>query len=255
MENLSVKKKPSISISLFATLSESFSFDTKSSTSAARSSPRNFRGGSGGVVGLSIVAAMTDSSNSNEAFASANPNFAGSPKSSPIPIVSSAKAAANFRGGRNFGDLDGDDDEDEEVVNELSESYTCVISHHGNNLITKRVYFGDNKVSHGDCDNACVVTCSGGVFSASPANIGELETEFWTSDFLNSCFFCKKQLHGLDIFMYRGEKAFCSSDCRDRHIISEDYKDKCKSEAMKPLDYSVSPCSSPQVFLAGVAAA
>ena len=60
---------------------------------------------------------------------------------------------------------------------------------------------------------------------------------------------------GAIVLHCRGEKAFCSSDCRERHIISEDYKDKCKSEAMKPLDYSVSPCSSPQVFLAGVAAA
>ncbi|XP_024028381.1 uncharacterized protein LOC112093685 isoform X2 [Morus notabilis] len=257
MENLSATraiKKPSISISLFATLSESFSFDTKPSpSSVAKSSPRNFRGDGGGVVGLGIVAAMTGSSSSHEAFASANPYIAVSPKSSPIPIVSSAKAAANFRGGRNYGDLDPDDEE--EVVDESSESYTCVISHHGNNLVTKRVYFGDNKVDNGGCDDACVVTCSRGVFSASPTNIGELETEFWTSDFLNSCFLCKKQLHGLDIFMYRGEKAFCSCDCRDRHIRSEDYKEKCRSEAMKPLDYPASPCSSPQVFLAGVAAA
>lgn len=53
----------------------------------------------------------------------------------------------------------------------------------------------------------------------------------------------------------RGEKAFCSSECRDKHIRSEDCKEKCRSDALKPLDYSSSPCSSPMVFLAGVAAA
>lgn len=54
----------------------------------------------------------------------------------------------------------------------------------------------------------------------------------------------------------RGEKAFCSSECRDKHIRSDDYKEKCASGALKPpLDYSVSPCSGPLVFFAGVAAA
>ncbi|XP_059455220.1 FCS-Like Zinc finger 14-like [Corylus avellana] len=54
----------------------------------------------------------------------------------------------------------------------------------------------------------------------------------------------------------KGEKAFCSGECRDKHIRSDDYKEKCASGALKPpLDYSVSPCSGPLVFFAGVAAA
>lgn len=246
MEISSGKRKPTINISLFATLSESFSLEKPSNTAK---SPRNFQAG---LVGLGIVAAMTDLSYSHghEAFAGASTNLATSPKSSPIPIVSSAaRATAHFRGGLG---LERDDDDDDDEVDELSESYTCVISHHGNNLIRKRVYYDDKL--NGVVNNACMVTS--GVFSASPANIGEVEREFWTEDFLTSCFLCKKQLQGLDIFMYRGEKAFCSSECRDKHIRSEDYKDKCRSEAMKPsLDYSVSPRSSPQVFFAGVAAA
>lgn len=53
----------------------------------------------------------------------------------------------------------------------------------------------------------------------------------------------------------RGEKAFCSAECRDKHIRSDDHKEKCRSEALKSLEYSVSPCSSPLVFLTGVAVA
>lgn len=53
----------------------------------------------------------------------------------------------------------------------------------------------------------------------------------------------------------RGEKAFCSAECRDKQIRSEDYKEKFASGALKPLDYSVSPCSGPLMFFAGVVAA
>ncbi|PRQ36995.1 putative Zf-FLZ domain-containing protein [Rosa chinensis] len=238
METFSGKKRPTISLSLFTSFSESISSD-KSSNSIK--SPRNFQDG---VVGLGIVAAMTDLSSPKEI-----PMSAKSPKSSPIPIVSAAKPAANFRGGLVVEkQLQG------VVVDELSESYTCVISHFGNNLTKKRVYF-DDKLSGvvNDCSD-CEVRS--GVFSASPLSVGEVGREFWSSDFLSSCYLCKKQLQGLDIFMYRGEKAFCSTECRDKHIRSDNYKEKCRSEAIKSLDYSVSsPCSSPLVFSAGVAVA
>ncbi|KAL6194591.1 PREDICTED: uncharacterized protein LOC101305665 [Fragaria vesca subsp. vesca] len=235
METFSGKKRPTISLSLFTSFSESISSD-KSLNSIK--SPRNFQEG---VVGLGIVAAMTDLSSPNE-----TPMSAKSPKSSPIPIVSAAKPAANFRGGFAVEkQLQGVE------VDELSESYTCVISHFGNNLIKKRVYF-DDKLS--GVVNHCEVRT--GVFSASPMSVGEVGREFWASDFLSSCYLCKKQLQGLDIFMYRGEKAFCSTECRDKHIRSDNHKEKCRSGAIKSLDYSVSsPCSSPLVFSAGVAVA
>ncbi|KAI5348391.1 hypothetical protein L3X38_001278 [Prunus dulcis] len=235
MENFSRKKRPTISLSLFTTLSESISSDKYPNSIK---SPRNFQEG---VVGLGIVAAMTDLSNPNEVASSEK-----SPRSSPIPIVSAAKPAANFRGGFNM-------ERPGVVVDELSESYTCVISHFGNNLTRKRVYF-DDKLSGVVNDPSSGVVASG-VFSASPVSVGEVGREFWASDFLSSCYLCNKQLHGLDIFMYRGEKAFCSTECRDKHIRSDDHKEKCRSEAIKSMDYSVSPCSSPLVFSAGVAVA
>ncbi|XP_068325628.1 FCS-Like Zinc finger 14-like [Pyrus communis] len=115
---------------------------------------------------------------------------AQSPRSSPIPIVS----AANFRGG--FCE-----ERAGAVVDELSESYTCVISHFGNNLTSKRVYFDDKLSWVVDDPNAGMVVAPG-VFSTTPWSIGEVGREFWASDFLSCCYLCKKQLHGLDIFMY-----------------------------------------------------
>ncbi|GAV59748.1 DUF581 domain-containing protein [Cephalotus follicularis] len=221
------KKRPTINLSLFTTLSDSFSSPTKS--------PRNFENV---VVGLGIVAAMTDK------FKPA------SPRSTPIPIVTCAKATAKFRDSLNFerendtGNVDDQLDDDDE---EEDESYTCVISHVGNNLIKKRVYY-DDKVE--DC-------C--GVFDASPIMMvntaSEVESEFCNGGFLSSCDLCNKLLHGLDIFMYRGEKAYCSWECRDQQIRKDDYKEKYMTGALKPLNYSVSPFPGSLVFVAGVAAA
>lgn len=43
-------------------------------------------------------------------------------------------------------------------------------------------------------------------------------------DFLKCCFFCKRRLGaGKDIFMYRGDQAFCSVECRYEQIV----KDEC----------------------------
>ena len=70
--------------------------------------------------------------------------------------------------------------------------------------------------------------------------------------FLSSCFLCKKKLHGIDIYMYRysatidlslytcvhilipllsrmsrGEKAFCSIECRWQEMTAEQLQEKC----------------------------
>ncbi|KAH7572505.1 hypothetical protein ACOSP7_015680 [Xanthoceras sorbifolium] len=221
MDNLYGKRKPAINLSLFTNLGDSFSF-----SSNPNKSPRNFHDG---VVGLGIVAAMNDLGSTHVPIFSAK-----SPRTRPISIVSSAKPVVKH------GVLNMEIENNE--VDELSESYTCVISHFGDNLVKKRVYFDDDKL-----ENYSVLFAA-----SSPMDIGG---EFWSGDFLSSCFLCKKQLHGLDIFMYRGEKAFCSAECRDKQIRSDDHKDKCGSEARKPLDYSISPCSGTQVIFAGVAVA
>ncbi|XP_022965504.1 uncharacterized protein LOC111465389 [Cucurbita maxima] len=233
MENFIGKRKPTISLSLFTALSGSFSSDRTKS-------PRDFEKG---VVGLGIVAAMTDSDKVHEAFVYSK---AASPRSCSIPIVSSAKPAANFRGGFNL-------EKESEVVDELSESYTCITSHFGNQMFDKRVYFnGELEFITGRSSSVV----KSGVFSTSPMSFGVAERGFCAAEFLSSCYLCCKQLHGLDIFMYRGEKAFCSVECRDKHIRSDDCRDKCGAEAMK--DYSASsPCSvtGPLALASGVVAA
>ncbi|XVF19101.1 hypothetical protein REPUB_Repub11eG0081200 [Reevesia pubescens] len=222
MKNFGGKKRPTatINLKLFTTLSESFSDPNPTK------SPRNFQDG---VVGLGIVAAMTHSTHTHHYQQPKPICFAPSPRSTPIPILSSAKPAPTF--------------------NELSDDYTCLISHFCDNSIKKHVYFGHEN------NNYSVFTAP----STSPTrnNMGLIKRDFYSDDFLTCCHLCKRELHGLDIFMYRGEKAFCSAECRDKQIGSDDHKEICGSEARKgkQLDGSVSLCSGLQMFSAGVAAA
>lgn len=92
---------------------------------------------------------------------------------------------------------------------ELSEDYTCVISH-GPNPKTTHIF-----------DN-CIVESSEGVPEFSPG--GKVNGSSYLSDsFLSFCDNCKKNLGpGKDIFMYRGEKAFCSRECRYQEMLLEE---------------------------------
>ncbi|PWA69484.1 hypothetical protein CTI12_AA298200 [Artemisia annua] len=83
---------------------------------------------------------------------------------------------------------------------ELSEEYTRVICH-GPNPKTTHIY-----------DN-CVVDSCCGIRVGSPPPLA-LESG------LSFCQTCKKKIgDGCDIFMYRGEKAFCSEECRCQEMI------------------------------------
>nr|GEY35592.1 hypothetical protein [Tanacetum cinerariifolium] len=83
---------------------------------------------------------------------------------------------------------------------ELSEEYTRVICH-GPNPKTTHIY-----------DN-CVVDSCCGILVGSPPPLA-LESG------LSFCQTCKKKIgDGCDIFMYRGEKAFCSEECRCQEMI------------------------------------
>ncbi|XP_042518037.1 FCS-Like Zinc finger 8 [Macadamia integrifolia] len=93
---------------------------------------------------------------------------------------------------------------------ELSEDYTCVISH-GPNPKTTHIF-----------DNCIVESCCGVVgFSASrKENFFSDQSRFPSENFLSFCYACKKNLgQGKDIYMYRGEKAFCSSECRYQEMM------------------------------------
>uniref|UniRef100_A0A7C8ZY38 FLZ-type domain-containing protein n=1 Tax=Opuntia streptacantha TaxID=393608 RepID=A0A7C8ZY38_OPUST len=110
------------------------------------------------------------------------------------------------------------DEKDKENVSlidiEQSEDYTCVISH-GPNPKTTHIF-----------GNCIVESCCGmdGSSSFSSKRNGYLHP-FRNSiaspeNFLSFCHHCKKQLGiGKDIFMYRGEKAFCSQECRSQEML------------------------------------
>uniref|UniRef100_M8BJM1 Uncharacterized protein n=1 Tax=Aegilops tauschii TaxID=37682 RepID=M8BJM1_AEGTA len=54
-----------------------------------------------------------------------------------------------------------------------------------------------------------------------------------TAAFLRHCGLCRRLLGpGRDTFMYKGEAAFCSLECRQQHITHEEWKDKCTSRSM-----------------------
>ncbi|KAM7279163.1 hypothetical protein ACFE04_006297 [Oxalis oulophora] len=92
---------------------------------------------------------------------------------------------------------------------ELSEDYTCVITH-GPNPKTTHIF-----------DNCIVESyCGGGGFSPAKKVNG---SGFPSGNFLSFCCTCKKDLGlGKDIYMYRGEKAFCSHECRYQEIMLEE---------------------------------
>lgn len=52
--------------------------------------------------------------------------------------------------------------------------------------------------------------------------------------FLHACFLCKRRLvPGRDIYMYRGDSAFCSIECRHKQIILDERKEKSSVIVMK----------------------
>ncbi|KAK0575942.1 hypothetical protein LWI29_009434 [Acer saccharum] len=49
-----------------------------------------------------------------------------------------------------------------------------------------------------------------------------------TTHFLRACCLCKRKLvPGRDIYMYRGDSAFCSSECRQQQMNQDERKEKC----------------------------
>ncbi|XP_031489208.1 FCS-Like Zinc finger 8-like isoform X2 [Nymphaea colorata] len=105
---------------------------------------------------------------------------------------------------------------------ELSEDYTCVITH-GPNPKTKHIY-GDFILEEDHSLEIPVTNKpeeSGGGVAQTGCN------SFGMGDFLSTCYTCKKKLaDGEDIYMYRGEQAFCSPDCRWQEIMIDEEVEK-----------------------------
>ncbi|EFJ07378.1 hypothetical protein SELMODRAFT_448491 [Selaginella moellendorffii] len=66
-----------------------------------------------------------------------------------------------------------------------------------------------------------------------------LRPSFTTLGFLDSCYQCKRDIsHGRDIFMYKGDRAFCSAECRHQQILNDERlerREKCTSAALKQM--------------------
>ncbi|KAK4428496.1 FCS-Like Zinc finger 6 [Sesamum alatum] len=55
-----------------------------------------------------------------------------------------------------------------------------------------------------------------------------------TAHFLRVCSLCKRRLiPGRDIYMYRGDSAFCSSECRQQQMTQDERKEKCSLASKK----------------------
>ncbi|XP_054805415.1 FCS-Like Zinc finger 8-like [Prosopis cineraria] len=110
----------------------------------------------------------------------------------------------------------------------VSEEYTRVTVHRPN-----------PKVTH--IFNNCIVDSSlfvGELLGSSSSSSQEdHQPVVYTSErFLSFCSFCKKSIEGKDIFMLRGERAFCSADCRYNGILMMEEEELLKVAAVKKKD-------------------
>uniref|UniRef100_A0A0E0KEU3 FLZ-type domain-containing protein n=1 Tax=Oryza punctata TaxID=4537 RepID=A0A0E0KEU3_ORYPU len=79
---------------------------------------------------------------------------------------------------------------------------------------------------------------------------------FRVAEFLACCDLCRRPLDGKDIFMYRGERAFCSMECRYHAIVSDEFqqeKERKRRAAAAPRDIpsKVSAASTAAAEIAG----
>lgn len=180
-----------------------------------------------GGVGLGIVAALEKSSTDCGHEILAKFAVCSNKKSISPPV--------DVRSGKNcdgcFQDL--------EI--ESLEDYTYVTCHGPDNKSVTRVYY-DGSVT---------------TVKESSARFVEDDVSaayYPTSDFLSSCHLCKKKLHGKDIYMYRGEKAFCSNECRSTQIMMDERKEQCRADAPRTADVASSPYTRDHIFSTGILA-
>jgi len=135
---------------------------------------------------------------------------------------------------------------------EHSESYTCV-TFHGPKSGTKSRYthcgkeseivqYPVRKQEEQELWNVASVP-------RSNANV----PVFPVANFLSACYLCKRQLsHGKDIYMYRGDKAFCSVECRYQQILMDEHMETFPSSSPS---WSSASSYSGNIFLTSTDAA
>ncbi|KAI5084518.1 hypothetical protein GOP47_0001252 [Adiantum capillus-veneris] len=91
----------------------------------------------------------------------------------------------------------------------------------------KQEYVVYDRTSFNTADNDEDYIESPSIFSLAsvPSNYGSLDT--LPVSFLEACGFCTRAfVPGKDIFIYRGDQAFCSAECRGEKIKIDEYKEK-----------------------------
>lgn len=64
-------------------------------------------------------------------------------------------------------------------------------------------------------------------------NSCDYAAEASTASFLKTCGLCQRRLApGRDIFMYRGEIAYCSVECRQQQMNQDELREKCALKSM-----------------------
>ncbi|KAI3714481.1 hypothetical protein L6452_21435 [Arctium lappa] len=116
------------------------------------------------------------------------------------------------------------------------EEYTIVTRHNKPNNSYTNCFFYDDA---GFTNNTASETC---LFDISPATPDDHIKCYPPPDFLTCCHLCNKKLHGKDIYMYRGEKAFCSIECRSRKIGMDERREQiCSTEAISSASHAHMP--------------
>ncbi|KAK8365518.1 hypothetical protein V6Z12_A02G060100 [Gossypium hirsutum] len=92
--------------------------------------------------------------------------------------------------------------------------------------------------------------------TTSKVSFVKSELNYGVPAFLEQCYLCKqKLLPAEDIYMYKGDKGFCSVECRCRQILMDEEeilkKANCSLAAMKPPSSSASSSSAQRHRKAG----
>ncbi|XP_057489858.1 FCS-Like Zinc finger 6-like [Actinidia eriantha] len=62
-----------------------------------------------------------------------------------------------------------------------------------------------------------------------------------TANFLRACSLCKRRLiPGRDIYMYKGDSAFCSLECRQQQMNQDERREKCSVASKRESAHVVS---------------
>ncbi|KAI0502428.1 hypothetical protein KFK09_017377 [Dendrobium nobile] len=129
-----------------------------------------------------------------------------------------------------------------------SEDYTCIISH-GPNPKTTHI-FGDCILESSLIESQNSKEREGGSHWIIKSSENSLPLP--STDFLSFCCFCSKTLEdNRDIYMYRGEKAFCSCSCRDQAILIDE-EPKLEKKSSDSSNSQSSPSFPEKLFMEGM---